>query len=78
MRVLVVALVWSAALALATYLVPAWRFGRGLLLLTTASWGVLAAAFRLVLARWVRRRVRSLALVIGTPDAVERVCRKLS
>ena len=78
MRVLVVTLAWGATLALATYLVPAWRFGRGLLALTTVSWGVLAAVFRVLLARWVRRRTRSLALVVGTEEAVRHACSRLA
>ncbi|HVN31780.1 MAG TPA: exopolysaccharide biosynthesis polyprenyl glycosylphosphotransferase [Thermoanaerobaculaceae bacterium] len=76
-RVTVVALVWGGALVLATYVVPSWRFGRGLLLLTTVTWAVAATAVRGLLALWYRRRPRPLALVVGEPEAVREVCRKL-
>jgi len=76
-RVAVVALAWGAVLALATYAVPAWRFGRGLLALTTVSWAVLAGALRGALARWLARRPRPRALVVGPPEAVAEVSQRL-
>ncbi|MGE5237117.1 MAG: sugar transferase [Acidobacteriota bacterium] len=77
LRVWVVALTWGASLALTTYLVPAWRFGRGLLVLTTMSWGVLATLSRSSVARWLAGRPRPNALVMGEPEAVASVCEKL-
>lgn len=76
-RVLVVSAAFATSLALVTYLVPSWRFGRGLLLLTTVVWAVLAGAVRSVVALWVRRRPRTPALVVGEPAAVADACRKL-
>lgn len=76
-RVVIVAAVWGTALSLATYLVPSWRFGRGLLLITTASWAAGAAAARSAVALWMRRRPRPRALVVGETGAVAEVCRKL-
>jgi exopolysaccharide biosynthesis polyprenyl glycosylphosphotransferase len=76
-RVLVVAAALATALVLGTYLVPSWRFGRGLLLLTTVAWAVMAGALRSVVAFWIRRRSRPLALVVGEPAAVADTCRKL-
>ncbi len=76
-RVLVVAAAWSAVMALATYAVPAWRFGRGVLALTTVVWAVLAGALRAVLARWLASRPRPRALVVGEPEAAEDVARRL-
>lgn len=76
-RVTVVALVWGGTLALTTYLVPSWRFGRGLLLLTTVAWAAAAAGTRALMAVWLRRRPRPQALVVGQPEAVGEVCRKL-
>ena len=77
MRVAVVALALGAVLALATYAVPAWRFGRGVLALTTLAWAVLAGLLRVVLARWLARRPRSRALVVGQPEAVADVAQRL-
>ena len=76
-RVALVAAVWGTALIFATYVEPSWRFGRGLLLLTTVAWAVAAAAVRLVTAAWLRRRPRPRALVVGDADAVAEVCRRL-
>ena len=76
-RVAVVALAWGAVLALATYAVPAWRFGRGLLALTTVAWAVLAGALRAALARWLARRPRRRARVVGREEAVAEVSRRL-
>jgi lipopolysaccharide/colanic/teichoic acid biosynthesis glycosyltransferase len=76
-RVAAVAVAWGSALAVATYLIPGWRFGRGLLLLTTAAWAFTAAAARALMTVWLRRRPRPAALVVGDPEAVGEVCRKL-
>ncbi|HQT93425.1 MAG: hypothetical protein B7Z68_04280 [Acidobacteria bacterium 21-70-11] len=76
-RVAIVAVMWGAALAVATYLVPGWRFGRGLLLITTTAWAVGAVAARGAVALWLRRRPRPRALVVGEAGAVEDICRKL-
>jgi len=76
-RVAVVALMWGGTLVLATYLVPSWRFGRGLLLLTTVVWGTASAAARALMAVWLQRRPRPGALVVGEREAVGEVCRKL-
>ena len=62
-RVAVVGGFWGGALALATYVVPSWRFGRGLLVLTTGAW-----AWSHGLARVVVRR-RWLATPSATPRA---------
>jgi lipopolysaccharide/colanic/teichoic acid biosynthesis glycosyltransferase len=76
-RVLVVAACWGGALALATYLVPAWLFGRGLLLLTTVLWTALAVAERILLRQWLSSRPRPLALVVGDRTLVGDVCQRL-
>jgi exopolysaccharide biosynthesis polyprenyl glycosylphosphotransferase len=76
-RVGIVAAVWGTALAVATYLVPAWRVGRGLLLITTAAWAVGTVAARGVMVLWLRRRPRIRALVVGEGAAVEDICRRL-
>src|SRR5664280_2588658 len=76
-RVAIVAAVWGVALVVATYLVPGWRFGRGLLLITTAAWAVGAVVVRDAVALWLRRRPRPRALVVGEAGAVEEICRKL-
>ncbi len=77
-RVLVVAAALAAALVMATYLVPSWRFGRGLLLLTTAAWAVMGGVLRAAVAQWIRRRPRPRALVVGEPAAAAEACRRLS
>jgi exopolysaccharide biosynthesis polyprenyl glycosylphosphotransferase len=76
-RVAAVAVAWGSGLAVATYLIPSWRFGRGLLLLTTVAWAVGAAALRAATAVWLRRRPRPQALVVGEPAATAGACRKL-
>lgn len=76
-RVTVVAGCWGLGLALATYVVPSWRFGRGLLAITTAAWAVVAWLIRVVLRRWLRARPRPLALVVGDAPAVASVCARL-
>jgi exopolysaccharide biosynthesis polyprenyl glycosylphosphotransferase len=76
-RILVVAVALATALVVGTYLVPSWRFGRGLLLLTTLTWAVMAGALRSVATIWIRRRPRPRALVVGEPAAVAETCRRL-
>jgi exopolysaccharide biosynthesis polyprenyl glycosylphosphotransferase len=76
-RVAVVALAWGAVLALATYAVPAWRFGRGLLALTTLAWALLAGGLRAALARWLASRPRPRVLVVGQAEAVAEVSGRL-
>jgi exopolysaccharide biosynthesis polyprenyl glycosylphosphotransferase len=76
-RIVAVGVVWGTTLVVATYVVPTWRFGRGLLLLTTVAWAVGAAAVRALMATWLRRRPRPQVLVVGEPAPVEEVCRKL-
>jgi exopolysaccharide biosynthesis polyprenyl glycosylphosphotransferase len=76
-RIVAVAVVWGTTLVVATYVVPTWRFGRGLLLLTTVAWAAGAAAVRAVMAIWLQNRPRPQVLVVGDPAPVEEVCRKL-
>ncbi|MEW6336108.1 MAG: sugar transferase, partial [Acidobacteriota bacterium] len=76
-RVWLVAAAWGAGLALVTYLVPPWQFGRGLLLLTTVAWGVLAVATRATVSGWLARRPRPVALVMGEAGAVSTACARL-
>lgn len=76
-RVWLVALGWGAGLALATYLVPPWQFGRGLLLLTTLGWGLFAVAVRTAVSRWLSSRPRPVALVMGEAGAVSAACERL-
>jgi lipopolysaccharide/colanic/teichoic acid biosynthesis glycosyltransferase len=76
-RVWLVALGWGAGLALATYLVPPWQFGRGLLLLTTVGWGLLAVAVRTAVSGWLSSRPRPVALVMGEAGAVSAACDRL-
>jgi exopolysaccharide biosynthesis polyprenyl glycosylphosphotransferase len=77
-RVAVVAATWGAILALATYAAASWRFGRGLLLLTVVVWAVLATASRAVLARWLARRPRPRALVVGEAEPVADVSARMA
>ena len=76
-RVAVVAATWGIGLALGTYVIPSWRFGRGLLVLTTAAWALAAAAARALLAQRLRTRPRPKALVVGDPAGVASVCGRL-
>jgi len=66
-RVAVVAASWAAGLGLVTYTVPAWQFGRGLLLLTACGWALLALATRWGVRVWLRNRPRPQVLVVGDP-----------
>jgi len=77
LRVAVVTAAWGTALVVATYAVMTWRFGRGLLLLTAVSWALAAIAFRLGVARWLQRRLRGRALVVGEPGTVAALCLRL-
>ncbi len=77
-RVGVMVLAWSAGLVLATYVWPQWSFGRGLLLLTALILVPLMLAIRWVFTSLLRRRSRTLALVVGDPGAVEQFCRRLA
>ena len=76
-RVVAVATAWAGALALASYVVPVWKFGRGLLALSALGWVVGAAVVRGVTARWLAWRPRAVALVIGEPAAAVSVAAKL-
>ena len=77
-RVLVVAGAWSMALVLATFVHPAWAYGRGVLLLTTACWSVLLILTRWLLTWRLRSRARFPALVVGDPAEVQDFCSALS
>jgi exopolysaccharide biosynthesis polyprenyl glycosylphosphotransferase len=76
-RVVVVTAAWAGTLALMSYAVPQWRFGRGLLLLTAAGWGLIGGLARVLLAQWAKGRPRPVALVVGEREAVADVCRRL-
>ncbi|MGC8917133.1 MAG: exopolysaccharide biosynthesis polyprenyl glycosylphosphotransferase [Thermoanaerobaculum sp.] len=65
MRVGFAAVAWAALLALATYAVPSWKFGRGLLAGTTVGWGVGALAVRAWWDQMRRRREKPKVLVVG-------------
>ncbi len=76
-RLVVVVLCWAGTLALATYLVPVWQFGRGLLLLTGLLWGGCAALVRWGMVRLAASRPRPLALVVGEGEAVAAMVQRL-
>ncbi len=76
-RVATVAAAWAGATVVATYVVPSWRFGRGLLALTAIGWAVLALPIRLAFLRWMSRRDREVALVVGAEDEVAETCARL-
>ena len=78
LRVGAVGTVWGAAIALATYTVPTWRFGRGLLLITTTAWIAAAMLIRLAGSRRRNHRQRFPALVVGGPQPVAGVCARLA
>jgi exopolysaccharide biosynthesis polyprenyl glycosylphosphotransferase len=65
LRVSFAALAWGVLLALATYLVPTWKFGRGLLLGTTTGWALGALGVRAAWDRWLRGRQKPRVLVVG-------------
>jgi exopolysaccharide biosynthesis polyprenyl glycosylphosphotransferase len=76
-RIAVAMVAWAAVLGLATYLVPPWQFGRGLLALTAALWGLLALASRWMVRQWLRTRPRPQVLVVGEPAAVADIVGRL-
>lgn len=76
-RLAVVATCWAATLALVTYLVPSWEYGRGLLFLTGALWALGAGLTRWGMARWLATRPRPALLVVGEPSAVQAVVQAL-
>lgn len=73
-RVAVTLTVWGAAMALASFLIPAWNVGRGVLFLTAGLWVVAMVATRWLMTSWMRGRTRFDAMVIGEPDAVADFC----
>lgn len=77
LRQAAVALAWSVTVAVVTYAMPRWAFGRGLLVLTAILWLSLAVLARGVTAGRLRRRTPNAALVVGSPEAVEATCRRL-
>ncbi len=77
-RVLVVAGAWSMGMVLATFVYPAWAYGRAVLLLTTACWSVLLVLTRWLLTWRLRRRARFPALVVGDPVEVQDFCDALA
>ncbi len=68
LRVSLAAWAWGVLLALATYLVPPWKFGRGLLLFTTLAWALGAYAVRALWDRWLRGRAKPRALLVGKDE----------
>jgi exopolysaccharide biosynthesis polyprenyl glycosylphosphotransferase len=78
LRVAFAAAFWAVLLAFFTYLVPSWKFGRGLLALTASSWAGLAWATRLGLAHWERKRARPVALVVGPEGERDRLAAALA
>lgn len=79
LRVLVVVAGWATSVVLATYLFPAWAFGRGLLLLTASAWALIAITTRFGVTVYLRRRrSRFPALVVGERGAVRAFCQALS
>lgn len=77
-RTVVMIILWAVGLAFATYLVPSWVLGRGILLLTTVSWGMSMVLSRWIFTTWGRQRARFTALVVGDPLSVHRFCRELT
>jgi len=74
-RVGFAAALWAVALVVLTYANPAWRFGRGLLLLTAASWGVLAWVLRAV--QGGRQKAAGKVLIVGGEEERERLAQAL-
>lgn len=77
-RVVVMVALWAMALVFATFLQPAWSFGRGLLLITTSGWALMMVASRWIFTAWRRRTTRFPALVVGDRRSVRRFCRELA
>jgi exopolysaccharide biosynthesis polyprenyl glycosylphosphotransferase len=77
LRVVAAGVAWAGAVALLTYFVPQWQFGRGLLFLTSTTWVLLAASLRLAVGWRLRHRSRSQALIVGTAESVTQVCDRL-
>lgn len=77
-RIAFAACLWAFVLAVSTYLIPAWKFGRGLLLLTTSLWGLLALGMRILLARWEQSKSQLVALLVGEKDQREALAKALT
>lgn len=69
---------WALILVVSTYLIPTWKFGRGLLLLTASLWVLGALGVRSVLARWERSRSQLVALLVGDKGQRERLTKALA
>lgn len=78
LRTVVMILVWAVGVAFATYAVPAWSYGRGILVLTAVLWWPSLIAGRRFFASWLRTRHRARALIVGSREAVADVCRQLA
>lgn len=76
-RVGIAVTAWAACLVLATYIWPAWNFGRGLLVITSLALVPLMLLNRWIFSSWLRRRSRTPALVVGDPELADELCRKL-
>lgn len=77
-RVVVMVAAWTMTVILATYLQPAWDFGRGLMFLTSTVWGFWAILTRWGFTSWLRKRSsRFPALVVGDAPTVQRFCKNL-
>lgn len=69
---------WALALVVSTYLVPTWKFGRGLLLLTASLWALLAWEMRRMLARRERSTSQLVALLVGEKSQRESLAKALA
>lgn len=69
---------WALVLVVATYLVPTWKFGRGLLLLTASFWALSAWGMRSVLAKWERSKSQLVALLVGEKGQREMLAKALA
>ena len=77
-RVLVAQTFWSGSVVLASFLVPDWTVGRGILGLTVGLWATQMILFRFFLTARMRGRTRFVALVVGDPQPVAQFCRQLA
>lgn len=77
-RVAAAAGAWAAGVVVAMYLVPHWEFGRGIMVITAATWALLAWLGRLAARAWVLRRPKPKALVAGEEEAVAAVSQALA